>query len=423
MGVVRPEDKVPPNQGAQPAEQQAVNDQEAIQKFFLPSSPEAEEALNALPRAARVQLEKNIVPALQAGNFPQFISAMETLVGKQDPETVIAVDKFCQSVGIGTLKGHVTDIFVRSIEQGLSIERKGMPPAFVEYVVSGVIEAVDLELQEFGQHAIMQDPLTLPADWRDAEQLFWEVHVWRNRFNNLNQMVSVADVLQQPMRARATRDKDEATAERLLKSTEMVHRVRAKYKELTEREAELRLVELAKAEEVLRLKPDFESQLNAAFVLEMHAGALDEFFRGNPADNLERDRLRDPDILSECTELVTSGREHGKEVIQKAVLLRVGAHWWLRGRYGVGSMAAGLLKSPVAMKSQDMMFGLFMPKNRPQVIGYVDDETGVECNGYDRRHYYTWAVERRDVGVSRSSRFGPAETTEKVTGSDATHFW
>ena len=422
MGVVRPEDKVPAKDGAAPAEEQDVND-EQLQKFFLPDSPEAEEALNALPRAARVQLENNLLPALQSGNFPRFIDAMETLVGRQEPETVIAVDNFCQSAGIGTLKGHVTEIFVRSIEQGLSIQRKGMPPAFVEYVVSGVMEAVDLELQEVDDHALMQDPLTLPLDWRDAEQLFWEVHVWRNRFINLNQMVSVADMLQQPMRARAARGKDEATTERLLKSVEMVQRVRSKYKELCEREAELRILELAKAEEVLRLKPDFESQLNAAFVLEMHAGALDEFFRENPADKLERESLREPNVITECTELVASGREHGKDVIAKAVLLRVGAHWWLRGRYGVGTMANGLLKPPGAMKSQDLMFGLFMPKKRPQAIGYVDDETGSESSGYDRRHYYTWAVERRDVGVNRSSRFGPAETTEKVTGSDASHFY
>lgn len=414
----QPNDKIPPN------EEDGNDANLPVKRLLLPDSPEAKAALNVLPRAARTQLENQIYPALEAGNYVQFIGAMDAFVTKQKPETVEAVDDFCASIGIGTLKRHLADVFSRSVEQGLPIRRDGMSPAFIEYVTSGVVDAVNLELAEFGDHPIMQDPLTLPVDWRDSEQLFWEVHVWKNRFNNLNQMVLGALALQQPILDRATRDKDQLTIDRLQARASMTLSVRETYRELREREAELRIEELAKAEEVLRLKPDFESELNAAFVLEMHGGALEQFFTEFAIEDLQRERFLAPEIKSECLELLASGRKHGKDVLEKAVLLRAGAHWWLRGRYGVATMASGLLKPPAAMKSKDVMFGLFMPKQRPQAIGYVDLESGKESSGYDRRHYYTWAVERRDVGVERyASRFGEKESSIRVTGKNASHFW
>lgn len=426
-GVIPPEmKKAPKNAAANVGDKPVENGKRLdpnVAPVLLADSPEAKAAFNELPRSARTHLENVVFPALQSGDYGGFVAGMEALVSKQKPETVESIDQYCLQIGLGTLQRHLADTFARSVEMGMSVDRK-MSPAFVEYLASGVVDAVNRELEELADHPMMQNPLALPDDWRDSEQLFWEVHVWKNRFNNLGQIIQMANLIQQPLLDRATRSNDQEAVNRMQQRIFQFLDVKMQFKELREREAELRIRELAKAEEVLRLRPDFESELNAAFVLEMHGGALKQFFTENPPEKNQRVRLSDPGVLTECAELLASGRKHGKDVIEKAILLRTGAHWWLRGRYGVASMACGLLKPPAAMKNPALMFGLFMPKDRPQAIGFIDSETGTESTGYARRHYYTWAVERRDVGRERGSRgFGEAETTTKVTGTDATHFW
>jgi len=75
------------------------------------------------------------------------------------------------------------------------------------------------------------------------------------------------------------------------------------------------------------------------------------------------------------------------------------------------------------MRSEEAMFGLFMPQNRPKPVGFIDSESGYESDGYDRRHYFTWAIERRDV-IRTMDQDESIHVAENPTGEAyGTKFW
>jgi hypothetical protein len=43
--------------------------------------------------------------------------------------------------------------------------------------------------------------------------------------------------------------------------------------------------------------------------------------------------------------------------------------------------------------------------------------------GYDRRHFYTWAIEKRKLERSTQIRKGPKQKTSSVSNTQAKQFW
>ena len=368
---------------------------------------------NKRPRAARVICQKQLLPALSSGNHFQLLAAVDSLVVRQTPETVEAVEDYCRSIGHGVLSKEVTEAIVQMIDQRVPMKTQAWKPVFTEYVAKGLDDGIKLELEDLNKHQMMQDPLTFPKDWRESDQLFGEVHVWKNRFLNLDLIVRATLAMNHSLLEHAKKIQNEEQVIRIEERMTIGEIVRSKYDEMHEREAELRIEGLIKAEQVLREEDDFETRLNAAFALELHGGELDQFFQKNKPGTSKRERLNDVETPIICRNLLMSGRKNGKDVIQKALLLRIGAHWWLRGRYGSSSLAYGLLKPELAMRNKEAMFGLFMPKERPKAIGDVDSETGLISPGVERRHYYTWAVERRDANME-TKKFNAGDPTSQT---------
>ena len=76
------------------------------------------------------------------------------------------------------------------------------------------------------------------------------------------------------------------------------------------------------------------------------------------------------------------------------------------------------------MNNEQAMFGLFMPQSRPEAIGFIDSDTGAQSEGYDRRHYYTWAIERRDLIDRRSYPESPSDLVVSQDNTVKSHrFW
>lgn len=388
----------------QPANNQPVSNAAEI-KELLKGLPDT------VPLSARKKLERNIIPALLNSNDMAFIHAVADLVSDYPPEMVGEIEEYCESKQLGSLKQQFTEKLIAAVMQGMRSDARKFSPELVDFASSGMLDVVESELQDFKIHRINDDPLTLPSDWAKNEKLFWDAHVWRNRFQNIKQLVEFAKLIQAPLLKKAVELDHDDKIDRYRKPFFVEKTVQSQYQNLLEREAELRLLALSQAEEILRTSDDNFERLNAAFALEMHGGELDLFFREHEGKELEREKLNEADIGEKCGALVASGRKHGKKIIEKAMLLRIGAHWWFRGRYGKSTMVGGLLKPPAAMQKEAAMFGLFMPKDRPNAIGYVDSESGEETQGYDRRHHYTWGVERQEV--TRSVR---TNTNEQGTG-------
>ena len=108
----------------------------------------------------------------------------------------------------------------------------------------------------------------------------------------------------------------------------------------------------------------------------------------------------------------------GAELLQKSRWLFAGLHWWMRGRYGVGTAGQGLLKDPAALKSADVMFGLLMPINPPIPNAPTSDQP---VPLVDRRHHYLWQFETQKVtsggsqGTNTSSSYSGTATVTTTT--------
>jgi len=393
---------------------------------LLSKSDEKKKALppDGIPRPAKVHLTQKIIPALKSGDDDAFLHAMFTLITKQPEQVVDAVEKYGAKNLHGSFKAQFSDALIRSVARGMLIDSRKLKPALVQFATTGLMDKIEDQLDELDKHILMQDPLALPFDWFEKEKVFWDVHVWENRFTNLERLLTFTQQVQKPLLDKAIKSNVDDEIEKYRKAHLLAQRISSTRRDMLERQAELRVQALGHAESTLRLAQDPEDLINAAFALEMHGGELSQLFKKRPPGSYTRERLNDPGLLVECEKLMTSGRESGKAVIEKAMLLRLGAHWWLRGRYGKSSQAFGLLKPKAAMNNEQAMFGLFMPQSRPEAIGFINSDTGAQSEGYDRRHYYTWAIERRDLIDRRSYPESPSDLVVSQDNTVKSHrFW
>lgn len=381
------------------------------------NAPRHESRLDEVPRELRGIVTNKIVKGLESRNDGLLVSGVIQLVGRADHDELELIEAKLDELGYGELELEFTSRLIGGISQNL-VNVKSFRPKVARYTLTGIKRLVDAEIGEFLDHNISKDPLVLPTEWPQKEELFWDLHVWRNRFINLERLLEFAQKLEK--RSQQQQDEHEKFNPNA-KPEKLATLVRVSHQDLLEREAELRLAGLKDAESTLRTSADRYDRLNAAFALLLHSGELERFFKDAKNLKLYRQSLQS-DVLKQCKKLLQSGRKHGNADIEKATLLRVGAHWWFRGRYGVSTLANGLLKPTAAMTSPDLMFGLFMPKARPNAIGYVDSKSSYETPGYDRRHYYTWAVELPKVRQIQSSS-EEASYDHQSAGTTASTFW
>ena len=57
------------------------------------------------------------------------------------------------------------------------------------------------------------------------------------------------------------------------------------------------------------------------------------------------------------------------------------------------------------------MFGLYMPRERPRPVNWVSDE-GKVTPGIERRHYFSWAVEYRELTETSGRLLNSSTATE-----------
>ena len=379
--------------------------------------------LEDLPSRQRKQIQERILPALERGDDQNFVNGLMKLVSSAEPEMVQEVDAQLVELGYPSLKASYVEKLVTAVKQGLNVNARKFEPELADYTVSGILDLVESELEDFSKSQIAQDPLLLPDAWPAREKLFWDIHVWHNRFLNLKELIGHSNQIQAFKLGKDGKHKPGFNQELFDRSTLIAESVREQYQNLVEREAEFRVVGLDKAEESLRTGTTSYDRLNAAFALELHGSELERFFKNAKEIELQREILKAADVEKNIEEKLASGREYGSDVIEKAVLLRGGAHWWFRGRYGASTMAYGLLKPVEALHTPALMVGLRMPKERPKPIGHYDSKTESESTGYDRRHYYTWAIEQRQIKKTFNRSSKSSSETAYSKNAAASSFW
>ncbi len=250
-----------------------------------------------------------------------------------------------------------------------------------------------------------QDHPSIPNQWEGYEDLFWEIHVVRNRLKHMVQVASLC-IDQQENLLEKTRPADikplnhfrrdaikfdyRAARNRLVKAD-----IR-----LGEREIEYRIYRIEDSAQLLATEKEKKRRLLAGFALKKDHMVIEKFFDETRPEKIANKDLAEPAVRQAANKSFRDGLKSGQAEIEKGTQLMAALHWWLRGRYGRSSEALGLLKPKAAMINPQMMFGLFMPRKIEAAV--MPGQSTKPNPEVERRHFYNWAVEYRPVFVEKS---------------------
>lgn len=366
-----------------------------------------------LTKAQLKVLQEELLPAHQSGDMAGVIRAANGLAAKLDPAHRIAADKALADQGLPPLSDLIIDTRVRLVEQGLGKSAPPVQPREALQLLTTLKARIDKLLADGNTHPCFKDKQ--PATLDEYEQLFWKMHVFSNQFTSAEKCYLLA--LEIKPLAEKYKPKDKSDPALAVQKTDW-DQVRADMAKLRERFAlrdrDLRVARLTLADKVLTEWKNVKDRLLAAVVVDIDGEILPPL--------LAKDAKFSQEEAERVTKTIEHGRQvAGRELLQKSRWLFAGLHWWMRGRYGVGTAGNGLLKDQAALKSPDVMFGLFMPINPPVPNAPGSDQPVPHV---DRRHHYLWQFETQRVvsGGSQSSN-----TQSHFTGMESvttmSHFY
>ena len=391
-------------------------------------TPEPEQQENVLPRAIKKRMDDSILPALFNNQRQRFVTELAETINRLDQVKIDLLEEYAAKQGFKNLKAVFAQSLIEAVESGAG-DFSQLDPRFElsVYLGMGIRDHIEKSLKPFDKFLVKPDKLELPEEWRSRELTFWQLHVFNNEMINFKRLAKFAtNVVAKHQRIAERNQLDEKLKllEPITKLPKQIEKTAFRFYENT---AVLHYMQLKDAAATLETETDFLTRLYAAYALQDDAAWLKKFLTDVDVAKLRDQRLKDSQALEFVKVWYDKGARHGKsdDVLQKSVLLRVGVHWWLRGRYGRAHLNNGQLKLPIAMDSPVFMFSMFMPKERPKpVCSYLGPEATSE--GYDRRHFYSWNIEKlapefkSETTVSRKTSSKNTAQTGKVKGHS---FW
>lgn len=352
----------------------------------------AEPATTSLSKAQLKSVNEELLPAQRSGDMVGALRAALALSAKLEGARRVAADKTLAENGFPPLADFIADTRLRMIEQGLGKSAPPVQPREAVLLLATMKQRIDKLLADGNAHPCFgkQEPTTLDA----YEQLFWKMHVFSNQFTSAEKFYLVALEVKPLAEKFKSKDKSDPTLAALQTDWTKVQAEMADLRQrFAERDRDLRVSRLTLADQVLTDSKDVKDRLLAGLVVDMDGEILPPLL------------AKDSSFPAERSEKVLETIEHarqmaGRELLQKSRWLFTGLHWWVRGRYGVGTAGRGLLKDRAVLQSPDAMFGLLMPINPPTPNPPGPDQP---VPLVDRRHHYLWQFETQQVLSSSHS--------------------
>ena len=336
---------------------------------------------SSLPPVKVRILNTKLLPALAASNQEESFLLISELLATSSPEQVKLIDDFVTSYQFAKAteiysKEVVTQIRNGTFQGGTTLVQLGIIESRLNQEIDDKIKTIEAEQQVMATN-------DLPTVWTESVDFFWRFHVLQNELESARKLSSYSDGIQtylSPGKTSVNQNSEKLRVARL---------------RLMKNEARYRTKQIENASNALADAAEFDTQFEA--LLQLHSAKLffDDFFErkaggfADPTSAVEFKQLVDEKIAA-----VQVGRE---AIAQKVVLFRTGLHWWFRGRYGAAELAGGLMKPASAKNNPQAMFGLQMPRKRPEPKSVISLPTATQVPEYfERRHHYNWKVGHRE---------------------------
>ena len=389
-----------------------------------------------LPRKLKSLLEQEVFPAMQNGAYAYFYDAFGPILAKANDKRLQLIEEYAESLRLQSPTDLFFDLKLMRVEQGIESlnEKIRLKEAML------LINQVNLRLQKIvsliEEHDFMQDPVEVDEQWKNAQEQFWGIQVINNEFSNSQRLLLFARAIQEAPGSSIRRSEDPTTLKTLEELVRLDEKLNSVYQDLEERSAEARLIRFQRSATAIRGSNNFKNKFLAALSLQIDADILVPYLQNNLKS--DREALNRPDLVAELSTEIAELSTIYSDVISKANKLRTGLNWWMRGRYGEGVEAGGLLKSSqlvaqsgsqrgLSMSEQQIRFealdALYMPHERPKPeIGFTPfGATPTKSNKvgegnsprYSRRHFFTWSLERRRILVNSEIKTDSVGTRQR----------
>ncbi|MCH8048087.1 MAG: hypothetical protein IID44_30705 [Planctomycetes bacterium] len=372
---------------------------------------------DALTNAQYNKLTQIVVPAFENGDSLGVLKGLSPLLTKLKPAAMREADALLKRHMAPPVDHLLTAARRALIRQGMT---RKMPKAskFEVLLVLPVLhrQVADM-LKGAKDHAAWKEPPGKDGVLKEYGLLFEAMHVLDSELASIGGVAQYAaksgKMVSRVKPATLSEAQREAVAFDFAAAEKTLAGLRS---ELRERAVELRIKRLSRAADVLENSQVGTHRYEAAYAAGVDKGQLDVFFKTTGKKRrgkFTRPALNELGLEESVQKNFERAEKAAGDLMVKSRLLFDGLAWWLRGRYGRGPHAGGLLKDAEVLVNPQAQVALLMPAKRPRPIPPPGPNSS-SVPDYDRRHHYTWAWENR-----QSSPYFKT----KITKSNATIFF
>ncbi|MDE0816441.1 MAG: hypothetical protein OSA92_02200 [Pirellulaceae bacterium] len=362
---------------------------------FLVDATTVRQVQAAIPRNVKIELDQRLIPAYRTGHLGIVVYSGAMIVNQVGGTVNAEINEYLAGQGIETL-----GVVLARSRFSLMAQNKSVKPAVTKKELLITVPHFQAEVEKLISGELRPMIMKMAADAADHpkelvefERVLWDLHVYKNDLVNLGRTAEMAGrtvlLVLQNARLRDTERKALSFDFQAVRQT-----IEAEVEKRLTWEMSLRAQRIELALGTLGDSPSLKVRLQAAFAMDQDIKIIRAFveqqrkgnFAGVPQPNLR-----------EFERAVAFARGTHQELFRSADQLYTGLHWWLRGRYGKGIAADGLLKGEHVKKVPASGFALRMPRDRAKAIDPFAIENNLASPYVGRRHEYIWSWENGGI--------------------------
>jgi hypothetical protein len=356
----------------------------------------------AIPRNVKVELDQRLIPAYRTGNLEIVVISGAMIVNQVGGTVNAEIDEYLATQGIEAL-----GVVLASSRFSLLVQNKVVKPAAtkkellitVPHFQAEVEKVISGELRPAIMKAV-DGAAIKPTEFVEFERALWDLHVYKNDLVNLGRTAEMAgrtaQLVLQNARLNAVERK---TLSFDFQAVRQIIEAEAEKRLTREMSLRERRIELALG--ILGDSKSLKARLQAAFAMDQDVKIIRAFVEQQRKGNFAGVPVPK---LGELEGSVAIARGTHRELFRSADQLYTGLHWWLRGRYGKGIAANGLLKGEHVKKVPASGFALRMPRDRAKASDPFAVESELASPYVGRRHEYIWSWENGGIKMEYGTR-------------------
>ena len=356
----------------------------------------------AIPRNVKVELDQRLIPAYRTGNLEIVVISGAMIVNQVGGTVNAEIDEYLATQGIEAL-----GVVLASSRFSLLVQNKVVKPAAtkkellitVPHFQAEVEKVISGELRPAIMKAV-DGAAVKPTEFVEFERALWDLHVYKNDLVNLGRTAEMAGRTAQFVLQNARlSDNERKTLSFDFQAVQQTIEAEAEKRLTREMSLRERRIELALG--ILGDSKSLKARLQAAFAMDQDVKIIRAFVEQQRKGNFAGVPVPK---LGELEGSVAIARGTYRELFRSADQLYTGLHWWLRGRYGKGIAANGLLKGEHVKKVPASGFALRMPRDRAKASDPFAVENELASPYVGRRHEYIWSWENGGIKMEYGTR-------------------